>query len=161
MEGFWKCFVYLTSLGMFAFFIGRFIPKSWIKPEVFPYRIFKFENNGRFYELFGVRKWQTKVLDMSRIFPKIIPPKRINDDFQAELPLMIKETCIAELVHWILFVPVVFCLSLWEGIGGIIVVTLYELLNIPYIIIQRYNRPRMINTLKRMEKRNYSTKQAA
>lgn len=156
MDGFLRCFVYLTSLGMLSFFAGRLIPKAWINPDAFPYKTYRFENDGRVYEKFGVRKWQTKVLDMSRIFPKIIPQKKINDNWQDTLPLMIKETCIAELVHWFLFIPVLYCLSLWEGIGGVVIVMLYELCNIPYIMIQRYNRPRLINTMKRMEKRNPS-----
>ena len=157
MDGFFRCFIYLTSLGMLAFFAGRFIPKSWINPDLFPYKTCQFEENGKFYEQFGVKKWQNKVLDMSKIFPKIIPQKKIDDNIHEALPLMIKETCIAELIHWFLFIPVIYCLALWEGLGGIIVVTLYELFNIPYIIIQRYNRPRLINTLKRMEKRNHSS----
>lgn len=161
MDGFLKCFIYLTSVGMLAFFAGRFIPKSWINPDIFPYKTCRFENDGRFYEQFGVRKWQTKVLDMSKIFPKIIPQKKINGNLQDSLPLMIKETCIAELIHWILFIPVLYCLSLWEGLGGVIIVTLYELFNIPYIMIQRYNRPRLINTLKRMKRRDPSAIQAA
>lgn len=161
MDVFLKCFIYLTSVGMLAFFAGRFIPKSWINPDIFPYKTCRFENDGRFYEQFGVRKWQTKVLDMSKIFPKIIPQKKINGDLQDSLPLMIKETCIAELIHWILFIPVLYCLSLWEGLGGVIIVTLYELFNIPYIMIQRYNRPRLINTLKRMKRRDPLAIQAA
>lgn len=160
MDGFLKCFVYLTSLGMFAFFAGRFIPKSWIDPDAFPYKSCQFEENGRFYEQFGVRKWQAKVLDMSKIFPKFIPHKKVEGDLYAALPMMIKETCIAELVHWLLVIPVFYCLTLWEGAGGVIIVALYEFGNIPYIIIQRYNRPRLINTLKRMEERHDAQAQA-
>lgn len=156
MDGFLKCFVYLTSLGMLSFFVGRLIPKSWINPDIFPYKSFQFENDGRIYEQFSVKKWQNKLLDMSKIFPKIIPQKKINNNLQESLPTMIKETCIAELVHWFLFIPVLYCLSLWEGAGGVVIVMLYEFFNIPYIMIQRYNRPRLINTLKRMEKRNSS-----
>ena len=155
-----KCFVYLTSLGMLAFFAGRFIPKSWINPDFFPYKSYRFEDDGRFYEQFGVRRWQTKVLDMSKIFPKIIPQKKINDNLQDTLPLMIKETCIAELIHWILFVPVLYCFSLWEGLGSIVIVSLYEFFNLAYFMIQRYNRPRLIHTLKRMEKRSHPAAQA-
>lgn len=150
--GFCRCFVYLTCLGMFSFFAGRLIPKSWLNPDVFPYKLYAFEKNGRFYEQFNVRKWQSKVLDMSKLFPKIIPRKSVNDNLYTTLPVMIKETCVAELVHWLLVVPGFYCLFLREGAGGIIIVILYELGNIPYIIIQRYNRPRLISTLKRMEK---------
>lgn len=154
MDGFWRCFIYLTSLGMLAFFAGRIIPKSWINPDLFPYKACQFENDGRFYEQFCIKKWQNKVLDMSKIFPKIIPQKKIRDNLQDALPLMIKETCIAELIHWFLFVPVLYCFVLWEGLGGVIVVTLYEFFNLGYVMIQRYNRPRLINTLRRIEKRN-------
>lgn len=160
VDGFFKCFVYLTSLGMLAFFAGRWIPKSWINPDVFPYKTLQFENDGRIYEQFGVRKWQNKVLDMSKIFPKIIPQKKISDNLQDSLPLMIKETCIAELIHWILFISVLYCFTLWEGIGSVIIVTLYEIFNCGYVMIQRYNRPRFIHTLKRMEQRNHSAAQA-
>ncbi len=160
MDGFLRCFIYLTSLGMLSFFAGRKIPKSWINPDIFPYKSFQFENDGRVYEQFGVKKWQNKVLDMSKIFPKIIPQKKVNNNLQEALPIMIKETCIAEIVHWFLFIPVLYCLVLWEGIGGVLVVMFYELFNIPFIIIQRYNRPRLINTLKKIEKRNNSAIQA-
>ena len=152
--GFFRCFVYLTSLGMFTFFAGRFIPKSWIHPDDFPYKSYRFEKRGKLYDKLGVRKWQSKVLDMSKLFPKFIPQKKLDGDVMAALPLMIKETCIAELIHWLLVLPGFCCLYLWEGAGGVVIVILYELGNIPYIIIQRYNRPRFIAMLKRMEKRN-------
>lgn len=150
----------MTTLGMFAFFAGRFIPKSWIHADDFPFKTCGFEKNGRLYDKLGVRKWQSKVLDMSKLFPKFIPKKKLDGDVKSAMPLMIKETCIAELVHWLLILPGFYCLNLWEGTGGIVIVILYELGNIPYIIIQRYNRPRFIAMQKRMEKRNGSADKA-
>ena len=141
---------------MFSFFAGRFIPKSWIHPDSFPFRAYRFENKGKLYDKFGVRKWQSKVIDMSKLFPRFIPQKKLEGDVMSAMPLMIKETCIAELIHWLLIIPGFYCLSLWNGPGGVMIVILYELGNIPYIIIQRYNRPRFTAMLKRMEKRNGS-----
>lgn len=139
---------------MVSFFAGRFIPKSWINEDAFPFKSYRFENRGKLYDKCGVRKWQSKVLDMSKLFPKIIPQKKLDGNVKSAMPLMIKETCIAELVHWLLILPGFYCLFLWEGVGGVVIVVLYELGNIPYIIIQRYNRPRFIAMLKRMEKRD-------
>ena len=139
---------------MFSFFAGRFIPKSWINPDSFPFKSYSFENKGKIYDKCGVRKWQSKVLDMSKLFPKFIPQKKLEGDVESAMPLMIKETCIAELIHWLLIIPGFYCLSLWEGPGGVMIVILYELGNIPYIIIQRYNRPRFTAMQKRFEKRS-------
>ena len=150
--------MYLTTLGMFAFFAGRFIPKDRINPNAFPYKSCQFERKGKLYEQLGVRKWQNKVFDMSKLFPKFIPKKKLQGHVVSAMPLMIKETCVAELVHWLLIIPGFYCLVLWEGVGGVAIVCLYELGNIPYIIIQRYNRPRFIAMQNRLEKHNVKTK---
>ena len=73
------------------------------------------------------------------------PPKKLTRDPAAQLPDMIRETCIAELVHLALCFSGLYCLKLWPGAGGIAVVLIYTLLlNLPFILIQRYNRPRLI-----------------
>ena len=57
---------------------------------------------------------------------------------------MIQETCVAELIHMLLSVTGLACLAIWPGLGGIAVTIVYILLgNLPFIIIQRYNRPRL------------------
>ena len=64
---------------------------------------------------------------------------------------MIQETCIAEWIHELLILIGFGCVFLWKGIGGWIVSLLYALGNLPYIIIQRYNRPKFIGLLKRLQ----------
>ena len=39
-----------------------------------------------------MHKWQDKVPDMSKIVPKLIPAKKLDTDFRAQLPRMIEET---------------------------------------------------------------------
>ena len=57
---------------------------------------------------------------------------------------MIQETCIAEFVHIVLFVLGFGCVLIWEGPGGWMAAAVYNLLgNVPFILIQRYNRPRL------------------
>ena len=63
---------------------------------------------------------------------------------------MICETCIAELIHALLCLSGLYCLKLWPGAGGIIAAIVYILLfNLPFILIQRYNRPRLIRLQQR------------
>ncbi|MBQ9833504.1 MAG: glycosyl-4,4'-diaponeurosporenoate acyltransferase [Clostridia bacterium] len=150
--GFIGCFVYLFFLGILSFFVGRIIPKKWIDPSKFPFKEFRFENGGKLYEKLNIKKWQNKLPDMSKIFPKLISPKRITEKANIEmLQNMLHETCVAEMTHVLLPLAALPCLLLWRGIKGKIIYFIYVVLgNLPYIVIQRYNRPRLKMLLERV-----------
>lgn len=147
---FLNCCIYLALMGIISFFVGRLLPKRWFHPDRFPYRSYPFERNGRVYERLKIRSWQNKVPDMSRIVPKLMPAKRLTGDYKEKLPRMIQETCVAELIHSILCFTGFYCVWLWPGAGGLTVAVLHALfLNLPFILIQRYNRPRLMKLYKR------------
>ena len=139
---FLRCFVYLFMCGVVSFLLGRLLPYKWIREDRFPFSQCSFEDS--LYERIGIRCWQKKLPDMSRIFPRLIPPKNLEGEMVHRLPCLIKETCIAELIHALLAVAALYCMVIWQGAGGIIVTILFEIGNLPYILIQRYNRPRLI-----------------
>ena len=140
-----RCLVYLAAIGAVFFYIGRLLPGNWFYGDRFPFRCFAFERDGRVYEKLGIRRWKDKVPDMRRILPKVMLPKRLSWGVQPErVAQMIQETCIAEFVHLILFVLGFGCILIWDGLGGWVVSVVYNLLgNVPFILIQRYNRPRL------------------
>ena len=94
------CLCYAAGLGVVSFVLGRLVPKEWFDYTRFPYRSFAFEKGGKIYEAIGIAKWQSRVPDMSRIFPKLMPAKKIpaRPDEQTLL-VMIRETCAAEATH--------------------------------------------------------------
>lgn len=139
-----KCAIFMAAIGVFSFILGRLLPASWFCEDRFPYRSFSWEKSGAIYNALAIRKWQNKVPDMSKIFPKLMLEKKVSANFREELPMMIKETCIAEFIHVLLCVAGVGFIPIWRGAGGIVVFILYVLANIPFILIQRYNRPRLI-----------------
>lgn len=48
---------------------------------------------------------------------------------------------MAEMIHVLLSLTGLGCLVIWQGIGGVLVTAVYILLgNLPFILIQRYNR---------------------
>ena len=149
--GFIRCLLYAAAIGIGSFLLGRLLPAGWFLPEKFPYRSMAWEKGGRIYDsIFHIRKWQAKVPDMSKLLPGLMQPKKVTKDFRQELPRMIQETCIAELIHSLLCLAALPCLRIWPGWGGIIFTVLYMLGNIPFIMIQRYNRPRLLGLLERM-----------
>ena len=139
---FLHCALYLAATGAAAFLLGRLLPKRWFCGDAFPYRCSPKEQN--LFRALRVKEWQSRVPDMSRILPGLMPAKKLTAETFSDLPRMIQETCVAELIHTLLSVTGLACLAIWPGVGGIAVTVVYVLLgNLPFIIIQRYNRPRL------------------
>ena len=148
MSGPVKCLVYIIALGVVSFVTGRLLPKRWFKSDCFPFRCK--EKEKKLYKALRVKDWQNKVPDMSRVFTKLMPAKKLNAGTLADIPRMLEETCVAEFIHVVLSVLGLACLWLWPGFGGAAVTLVYILLgNVPFIIIQRYNRPRLQRLLAR------------
>lgn len=151
--GFYRCIKYLAITGIISFVLGRIIPKTWFLYDRFPYKIFPFECDGRIYEKSRIRVWHKKVPDMSRIFPKLMPAKKIAFNEISRLPEMIQETCVAEFIHGLLCITGLHCIAIWQGTGGILLAILNIIGNLPFILIQRYNRPRLIRLMNNTKKK--------
>ena len=153
---FLHCALYLAVTGIIAFLVGRIVPKSWFQEDRFPYHSYPVEQ--KLYRALRVKKWQSKVPDMSRIFPFLMPAKKLTADTFANLQGMIQETCVAEMIHSLLSLTGLACLAIWPGAGGIILTLVYILLgNLPFIMIQRYNG-RRLQTLRAMQRRKNERK---
>ena len=151
--GFGSCILYIGILGVIAYPVGRIISKLDPDPESFLFREQKWELGGKIYEKLNIKYWQAKIPDVSQVLKRWMPQKRLKVGFTAEtVRTMIRETCTAEMVHNLLNIAGLWLLNLWEGIGGVIVYLVYVLLgNLPFIIVQRYNRPRLKVLLNRLE----------
>lgn len=158
MTNFQSCFLYLVITGIIAFFVGRIIPKKWFRYDMFPYKCYRFEKDGQIYDKLGIRKWQNKVPDMSKILPKMMPAKKLSGDIKERMPRMLQETCVAEFAHGVLCFTGLYCLKLYPGIGGLIITLLYNtFLNLPFILIQRYNRPRLARIAGKIQQSEKAT----
>ena len=155
MSGFLKCLLFVALLGVVAFPAGRALPRSMFRYDAFPYRPFPYEDNGNVYRKIGIHRWHNRVPDMSQIFKNSMPSKRIEPGLTAErAEVMVIETCIAESVHLALCVAGLFCLWLWPGWGGIAFYLVYAGLgNAPFILIQRFNRPKLRLLLDKCRRR--------
>lgn len=148
MNRFFRCVLYLAVLGFLLFLTGRVLPKGWFRYDCFPYRPLKLEQEGGIYRRLNVHKWKEKFPDMSAILPSMIPSKKLPKTMNSALmEMMVQETCIAELTHSLLCVTGFGCVIIWKGIGGISIAVLYAIANLPYCVIQRYNRPKLVKIL--------------
>jgi glycosyl-4,4'-diaponeurosporenoate acyltransferase len=126
-----------------------FDPRSWL------FRARSWEREGRLYEKqFKIKNWKEYLPDGARVTKKRgFPKKRLRGNSAPYLVLFIRETCRAELTHWILifFAPFFF---VWNKAGVGFIMIVYALSeNLPLIMAQRYNRLRLQRVLIQVNKR--------
>lgn len=148
---FLRCICFFALIGVAAFPIGRLAARRGLPFDAFPFKSLPFEREGQAYKRVGIAKWQSRVPDMSRLLKGSMPEKRLEGRPDRDRLLqMIQETCIAEAVHALLCVAGLGAVWLWPGAGGWITWFVYCLVgNLPFILIQRYNRPRLVKLLRR------------
>ena len=117
MKHFLMCLLYIAALGVLSFVVGRLIPKHWFHADRFPWVCHPAEQ--KLWKRLHVRKWQAKIPDMSRIFVKIMPEKKLTKENYENLPRMIEETCVAEWTHILLSIAGLGLLKIWSGVGGV------------------------------------------
>lgn len=147
-----SCLLYTVFWGLAAFPIGRALRKRRFDPHRPPFRAYPFEHDGRLYTRWGVARWSRLLPDISRRVSGCMPEKVLSKDSE-KIDIFIQETCVAELVHTLLCITGLLCIPLWPK-GGIWVYMAYVFLgNLPYIIIQRHNRPRLLRLAGRLKNR--------
>ena len=118
--------------------LTAFNADSWL------YRKHNWEKNGKMYErIFRLKSWKKKLPDGAAIFKNGFEKKHLKATNEDYLHDFLRETCRAELTHWIvlLFGPVFLIWNLWWV--GIVMIVYAVIANIPCIITQRYNRIRI------------------
>ncbi len=149
--------IYFIIIGQGCFFFGLLLPRERFDEDIFPYKSFGWERKGKVYNALRIKKWKCKVPDMSMITDKIFP-KRISLGMTSkELDRLIKESCVAEFIHYVLSVLALGFYYIWKGKTGTILTILYIFGNLPYVIIQRYNRPKFVTLREKLKLREERT----
>ncbi len=154
MKRFWYAIAYLAVVSALSNLAAVFSRRRF-RPDAFPFRPYAFERQGRFYEKLGIRRWKDRLPDMSKLL-RFLPRKAVGSRSAEQARRLVQETCLAETVHLCLMALSAPVLFIWPGWKGAILWAVYALGNVPFIMIQRYNRPRLqhlAQTLQRAEER--------
>lgn len=145
---------YLLALSLLAHPVGQALPRRWFSGDRWPWAPAPFEKEGRFWRKLGVHRWKDKVPDMSRLLGDMVK-KQLAPDGKTDYALLVQETCVAECVHCWLIVLSVGMLFLWKSVWSWLLWLVYNLLgNVSFILIQRYNRPRLLRLAEKETKKN-------
>ena len=132
--------------------VNRFNSTSWL------YRERNWERRGTIYQdVFRIKKWKEYLPDGARLLKdRGFPKKKLKERGAEYLSDFVRETCRAELTHWVtvLFAPLFF---FWNPFFVGFIMIFYAMAeNIPLIMAQRYNRHRM-NRILDLKRRKLET----
>ena len=143
---------YLLALSLLAHPVGQALPRRWFSGDRWPWASAPFEKEGRFWRKLGVHRWKDKVPDMSRLLGDMVK-KQLAPDGKTDYALLVQETCVAEYVHFCLGLLSLGAFALCRSGWMVCIVAVYILLgNLPFQIIQRYNRPRLLRLMRKARK---------
>ena len=139
----------VVIVGALAFLGGEMLPRKNFDYTAFPYKPFAWEQEGKIYEKLRIRKWKKRVPDMSRHVKTMFAKELINPRDPEYTRRLILETCVAELTHDVLILLSPIFPQYMTGVYADAAMLLYALGNLPFILIQRYNRPRLVKLMKK------------
>jgi len=113
-------------------------------------RLASFEQDGRWYERrLRIRRWKDRLPEAGGLFAGGFSQRALRDRRRDTLERFVAETRRAELTHWVLLfmAPLFF---LWNPAWLAAAMVLYALAaNVPCLLVQRYNRARLLRILRR------------
>lgn len=144
---------YVIIIGLVTGFIFALIPgKFFLKLRRY-YNLMAFEQDGRFYsKYFKVHIWKDKLPQFSELTKFGFSKASLNNVSEEYLEQFYIETMRAELSHWflILISPIYIIFSEKILLTFTILGNIFG--NLPFIIIQRYNRGRILKLLRHFKK---------
>ena len=144
---------YIAALGILSHCIGKALPRRWFDPDRGIYAPRKWEEGGRIYRKLKVQRWKDFMPDMSKIMPDMVRKGVSLTDGSAAVARVATETCVAEAVHWVLLLLSGGIYLIYPTGLGMAITIIYALSHLPFIIIQRYNRPTLSLLAKKLKQR--------
>ncbi|WP_312653528.1 hypothetical protein [Proteiniclasticum sp.] len=151
------CFILWGIIQAGTVLICILIPDRCFDPDAYFYRLHKFERGGEIYEkVFKVRSWKGLLPDGGAVWRKKGYQKKNLKDLSTEnLTRYLTESARGEMTHW-LAMSFFWVFGFFTPFYVLFMMIAYALvLNLPCIIAQRYNRPRIRRIL--MKKRGKSS----
>lgn len=138
---------------LLATMAGRCIPQRAIdRWRIF--RPFPFESERFYRDFIHINKWKHLLPDGAALRKNGFSKKHMAQTDPAYLKRFISETKRAELIHLFSIIPL-WVFGFWMKPIWVLYLLLFStLINLPCILAQRYNRPRLEHLLALAEERN-------
>ena len=137
--------IFFAIVGILSHIIGENLPRKYFRYDSFPYRAYSWENDGKFYNrVLGIRTWRKYLPDKSKTVKSMYRKELGNNFSEGHLKKLIQESCVAEFVHIMLILVTPVISFFMDGKSAVFSGIAFAVLNVPFILIQRYNRPKLV-----------------
>lgn len=132
--------------------VCMYVPDRFFDPDSFFYRTRHWEKGGSVYKkLFKVNRWKKYLPDGGSCFKRGYQKKYVDDFSKEGMNRFLVESCRAEMSHWLAILPF-WIFGLFAPPVVIPIMLAYAIaINMPCIITQRYNRPRIMRFLSKIQ----------
>lgn len=137
-------------IGLVTGWLAVRVPRRWLATDTRLTRIRRFEERGRCYERrLRIERWKHRLPEAGALFAGGTSKRSTGGRRSEALQTFAEETRRAEWVHWaqIAAAPT---FGLWnEWVVTVAMVAFATLVHLPFIVVQRYNRARVLPILLR------------
>ncbi|SDN97273.1 hypothetical protein [Halobacillus aidingensis] len=123
-------------------------PEALVNAFAGIYRVRRWETQAKVYERLGVKKWKDRLPEARKWFRRGKTAAHLRNPSQWDR--FEKQTNRSELSHWVQMLAAPFFFLFNPPWAGWIMVVYAILFNLPFIIVQRYNRVRMMRVKNRV-----------
>lgn len=142
------------SLHMLAVYISHKTPITVYAQHQKWFRLRAWEQGGTVYKRwFFIHRWKHRLPDGGQINEHGFAKLRMESSQMPYLEKFLLETMRAETIHWMGLGSLLVFLLLHPFPLNVVLIVLLSGLDIPFIVIQRYNRPRLQRILEMHKRR--------
>lgn len=132
---------------------GTRMPVQRFEREFWWSRSYRFEADGRLYEkIFRIKTWKDASPDGASWFDGGFPKRHLQSRDSTYIARFVAETRRGEAVHWSVMLMLPFFILLNPLYVAPVNIAYALGANLPFVLIQRYNRIRMKRVLNRRSK---------
>ena len=150
----WTAVLYLLLWPVFqvaASLVCMKMPDRYFSPFSLPYRELPWEKSGFLYNrILMIRKWKDLLPELSLILRGSRRKRALHDFTKQGLEKFLVESCRAEWTHLLAILLFVLLSFFLTGKVALFLIVYGLMMNLPCIIVQRYNRPRVIKLLEKL-----------
>jgi len=154
---FWTITVDIMAWAVFHMAISYLvlkIPAGFFEKDMSWFKIQKWERNGQIWQdVFRIQTWKHRLPDGTFLLKTGYDKSKLKGTDIETLRQFILETKRGEMTHWISILPAGL-FFLWNPPWASWLMVFYAVVfNFPFIISQRYNRPRLQRLYERKKRR--------
>jgi len=144
----WFCFQFGAAWFCFCMSDSYFLKDSFL------YQTRSWEKKSNIYKKLKVKRWKKYLPDGGGLFKGGYAKRQLKDFSTENLNKFLIESRRAELTHWLAICPF-WVFGFFAPLHVVWIMLVYALVvNMPCIIAQRYNRPRIMELLSKKNKMN-------